>query len=852
MENIAWRPNQCQQQNPNGLSQFAYHQSPFSPDLSDVSFTKENLSTPHILEEVFSASSSVGDHPQPPNNSSQPGNIFGLNDKTSSVTLTGYTDFFPSAPNSNYSASSSGFSGNVPQIFNSYNDHTVVMQAAEMDAQDGISTHYIASKTLLNRLPSTRPSAGSGMNSGGFNKVRQSPLRPRVQDKVVKRRKATNGRLLLMKALDHLEPVRETLGSYHHLLDMVSQLEESIIQHMITDTRKARAEVGLHSSDMDSAYHSMSQASTAEDTESLATSFDFNFESYTSSSKASEEHYESSGQSNQMDITMDMETPRPTQTTIYHCIFQKPGETCEFSTPRKGDWVRHGESEEHFPQKRYMCLLCIKSLDDEDGNPLCAFCFAPISILSNNKQHFLRCHKAREGRHIFAGAREEHFKSHLKKQHGLAGIGAEQSTWTFDVQGECPSECGFCGDRFSLWHDRMNHIAAHFRKGVDIRSWRLPFGKNKAPRDYRPGIDHQKRYDDDDEDDGGDGHNPFGGGGRSRIPGVLFGSSGSSGSSQTSTSSYDSQDWASFAGGNMSELATGHYDSKLKVENYLEHQLVTDQPGEENVDSRMDECYSDSGMEPSRTPLVSPCTEEHAMILNDADEDEQGPTKKVVAEGIQDQVALEKISVGLQTSKRAPLCQASEWEWWEMLLWNMPLNFAFDECIWHCFAADEKRRSERLYKTCKTLAGILATNTPIGHALGFVIMDRLHLSGVILSKDLYAFVCLLHREVDFRGFSGGSAVCWMNTLSSLPSQRIKAPEEFWRVDFNFVPKPVMVGSSRSPSTISRLKSTLLNSHHLLKSMGTLGICLRPDRLLQHTAYQARTTSSFSSLDSRVR
>jgi hypothetical protein len=265
-----------------------------------------------------------------------------------------------------------------------------------------------------------------------------------------------------------------------------------------------------------------------------------------------------------------------------------------------------------------MCILCIKSLDDEEGNPLCQFCLAPISVSTNNKQHYLQCQKARNGRHIFAGAREGRFKHHLKRQHGLAGIAAEQSTWAFDVQGDWPSECGFCGDQFSSWQDRINHIAAHFREGVDISSWRLPFGKLKALRDHRPSIDYQKWYD---NDDGDDGDNHSGGSGRSRTPRSFFGSSGNSGSSQTSSSCYDSQGWSSFLDGNMFELRPGSYDSELKVEYYLKHQL-----GKENVECRTDYRCSDTGIESLEASLHHVPTEEHARVMTN--EDEEGNTKQ--------------------------------------------------------------------------------------------------------------------------------------------------------------------------------------------------------------------------------
>jgi len=456
---------------------------------------------------------------------------------------------------------------------------------AEMMQMNSVSAPIIYARRTPNRF-------SGDMGIGAQNKTRPSPL---------------------VEALGNLESIKETLQSHKPLLAIVSHLEEAIIRQMMTDTRKTREKAGLRPWGVGSAYQSMSQASATsetEETESLA-AFDFNLDSSSSSSAVPEDRYHGTDESDQMDVTMESdmeETPRPIQqataaTALYHCIFQKPGDTCEYSTPRKSDWVRHGESEEHFPQKRHMCISCIKPLQDEDGNTICLFCSTPISTRGNNKQHYLQCKGAQKGRHIFAGAREDHFKHHLRTKHGLAGIGDEESTWTFAVSGYWPRECGFCGDRFSSWQVRTNHIADHFRDGADISTWKLPFGKAKAPPDYRPGFEYQERQDDDDDDD----FNPFGGGGSSRIPGHLFDSSGSgSSSSQTSSSHNDSQDWFSFVEENMFEMlemTSATCDSKLRVEKCLENQSSTDQDSEENTTSFEDnEICSSAEIELLETP----------------------------------------------------------------------------------------------------------------------------------------------------------------------------------------------------------------------------------------------------------
>jgi hypothetical protein len=202
---------------------------------------------------------------------------------------------------------------------------TAVIQPVELNVLNGIPSPNIRSKKPLKRPPLRHPLGNSGTNLGGSKKARQSPLRHHTQEKIVKRRKATSGRFRLMEALRHLESIKEALESHNQLLAIVSHLEESIIQHMMTDTRKARTEARWSSGDADSAYHSMSQVSAAEETESLATSSNLQLESQSCSSRAPEEYHQSVDPSEHMDITMDIETPRPTKPTIYHCIFQKHG-----------------------------------------------------------------------------------------------------------------------------------------------------------------------------------------------------------------------------------------------------------------------------------------------------------------------------------------------------------------------------------------------------------------------------------------------------------------------------------------------------------------------------------------------
>jgi hypothetical protein len=440
--------------------------------------------------------------------------------------------------------------------------------------------------------PSSRN--GNGLQSPPRTRARQLTHRNGVQGNVIQKRQATSGRSHLMKALNHLESVKKSLEHHKHFLSVVNRLEESILQHMMTDHRNASAKAGLGSWDSDSAYQSMSQASTTEETESLNTLFELDFGCSSNSSDATED-LQASNQPDLIEITTDMETPRPPRSDIvYHCVFQKPGETCAYSTTRKPDFIRHAESEKHLPQKRYMCILCVNSL--ERGTSLCPFCSASLNRSGNNKAHYLQCKAAQQGKHIFTGARKTHFTDHLKKCHGAANLGEEQLSWNFAAGSDWPNDCGFCDDtQFPSWQDRTNHIVAHFKARKDISDWKIPSnrkgkGKGKAPRDERPRFDY-KKWDDNDDDDGNDS-NHFGGSGIGHKSGFAFTSSGSSGSSQPQSSEYGSQDWTPF---NYLQASTRMFDSRIKVVDYLKDQLIAEQLSTGKVRHQIDGRYdSDS------------------------------------------------------------------------------------------------------------------------------------------------------------------------------------------------------------------------------------------------------------------
>jgi Myb-like DNA-binding protein FlbD len=112
--------------------------------------------------------------------------------------------------------------------------------------------------------------------------------------------------------------------------------------------------------------------------------------------------------------TMEVDTLHtPTTVKMYQCTFPN----CYYSSDSQVDWKRHEGKEGHWPQERFMCLQCNLPKIDLDGNPTCAFCSFPFSMLGDAKTRFLPCISTRERGKTFG--RKDHLCKHLEVEHGL-------------------------------------------------------------------------------------------------------------------------------------------------------------------------------------------------------------------------------------------------------------------------------------------------------------------------------------------------------------------------------------------------------------------------------------------------
>jgi len=192
-------------------------------------------------------------------------------------------------------------------------------------------------------------------------------------------------------------------------------------------------------------------------------------------------------------------THPPTAFKIYQCTFPE----CHYSSDSQVDWKRHERKEGHWPQERFMCLQCNMPNIDLEGNPMCAFCSLPFSMLGDARTHYLQCMCARERGKTFG--RKDHLCKHLEVEHNRRDMVEKTKAWSYAVYSDWPRECGFCGRLFQTWEQRMRHIGTHYQNGLKKSSWKLPFPR---PKDH-PIIDFESSTGDD-SDDGDDNNNDRG------------------------------------------------------------------------------------------------------------------------------------------------------------------------------------------------------------------------------------------------------------------------------------------------------------------------------------------------------
>lgn len=145
---------------------------------------------------------------------------------------------------------------------------------------------------------------------------------------------------------------------------------------------------------------------------------------------------------------------------IYQCTF------CTDRFRTRHDWVRH-ETSLHLSLKRYICCPSGPTVFDEcTDREVCAYC----GITEPTAKHIgLHNHESCQARppstRIFT--RKDHLRQHLKLVHDCHVL---PDSWHLEAK-FVNSRCGFCGQRFTTWDARNDHLVVHFKGGARMESW---------------------------------------------------------------------------------------------------------------------------------------------------------------------------------------------------------------------------------------------------------------------------------------------------------------------------------------------------------------------------------------------
>lgn len=146
---------------------------------------------------------------------------------------------------------------------------------------------------------------------------------------------------------------------------------------------------------------------------------------------------------------------------------------CTFCTDRfksKYDWTRH-EGTLHLVLEQWVCTAFGPIVSNASGGVhQCCFCQELNPSLSHLRSHkYDACAEKPVAEKTFY--RKDHLRQHLRLVHGINKIQPLMSAWRRQII-SVNSRCGFCAEQFTMWSERNEHIAEHFREGVSMRDWK--------------------------------------------------------------------------------------------------------------------------------------------------------------------------------------------------------------------------------------------------------------------------------------------------------------------------------------------------------------------------------------------
>ena len=141
----------------------------------------------------------------------------------------------------------------------------------------------------------------------------------------------------------------------------------------------------------------------------------------------------------------------------------------------KYDWVRH-EKSLHLNLEGWVCAPHGGSpISPLTGRHHCVFCYCLEPSLEHLDGHnYGPCSKTRR-----TFRRKDHLVQHLRLAHRLDTLPVLDEWKTGSVK--VTSRCGFCDHRLESWEERVEHLAAHFKKGLTMCHWH-------GDHDFEPSI----------------------------------------------------------------------------------------------------------------------------------------------------------------------------------------------------------------------------------------------------------------------------------------------------------------------------------------------------------------------------
>ncbi|KAF3074657.1 hypothetical protein CFAM422_003130 [Trichoderma lentiforme] len=149
---------------------------------------------------------------------------------------------------------------------------------------------------------------------------------------------------------------------------------------------------------------------------------------------------------------------------IYQCTF------CTDTFKSRYDWTRH-EATLHLALERWSCLPAgPKRWDLGAAAPKCSLCDSFDTTDAHLESHHISdCIMKPQALRTFH--RKDHLLQHLRLAHGIDKMIPSMRSWKSKIS-EVKSRCGFCGETFSLWSDRNDHLVDHFRRGKSMKDWK--------------------------------------------------------------------------------------------------------------------------------------------------------------------------------------------------------------------------------------------------------------------------------------------------------------------------------------------------------------------------------------------